>query len=170
MNPEEIEFLQESNFIEGVTDSDSLDQAVIAWEYLKQQQRMTIPVILETHKLLMKNQKLKRSEIGKFRKRPVGIYKNGIIIRVMSARSIVQLLAMWVEQMNVGLHIDFNQSYKKALSKKLHVHYEAIHPFIDGNGRTGRMFMNWWRLQVGLPILVIKEEEKQEYYKWFMTI
>ena len=42
-----------------------------------------------------------------------------------------------------------------------------VHPFIDGNGRTGRIFMNWWRVKNGLPILVIKETARQEYYKWF---
>ena len=52
-------------------------------------------------------------------------------------------------------------------AKASHIAYERIHPFIDGNGRTGRMFMNWQRLKAGLPILVIKEKEKQEYYKWF---
>lgn len=54
------------------------------------------------------------------------------------------------------------------MMKNHHVEYEIIHPFVDGNGRTGRMFMNWERLKGGLPILVIHEgEEQQEYYKWF---
>lgn len=48
-----------------------------------------------------------------------------------------------------------------------HITYEEIHPFIDGNGRTGRMFLNWERLQMKLPILVIKESQKYDYYKWF---
>ena len=48
-----------------------------------------------------------------------------------------------------------------------HVKFESIHPFVDGNGRTGRLLMNWIRIKIGLPILVIKESEKFEYYKWF---
>ncbi len=53
-------------------------------------------------------------------------------------------------------------------SQTLHVEYEKVHPFVDGNGRTGRMFMNWWRIKNGLPILVIHEgAEQMSYYKWF---
>jgi len=48
-----------------------------------------------------------------------------------------------------------------------HITFEKIHPFIDGNGRIGRIFMNWQRKKAGLPILVIKEAEKQKYYDWF---
>ena len=54
------------------------------------------------------------------------------------------------------------------ISKTLHVKYEKIHPFVDGNGRTGRIFMNWWRIKNNLPILVIHEgKEQMDYYKWF---
>ncbi len=57
---------------------------------------------------------------------------------------------------------------KERYSKMLHVEYERIHPFVDGNGRTGRMFMNWWRMKNGLPVLVIHEgEEQMDYYQWF---
>ena len=49
-----------------------------------------------------------------------------------------------------------------------HIGFEKIHPFIDGNGRLGRILMNWQRIQCGLDILVIWEIEKQEYYKWFI--
>jgi len=82
--------------------------------------------------------------------------------------AIRHLMGVWLEMMDAGIKTKLNNSYKEVLSKKLHVHYEAIHPFIDGNGRTGRMFMNYWRVKVGLPILVIKELERHEYYEWFV--
>jgi len=47
-----------------------------------------------------------------------------------------------------------------------HVHnwFEHIHPFCDGNGRLGRLFLNAARLYVGLPWLVVWEWERWQYY------
>ena len=51
--------------------------------------------------------------------------------------------------------------------KKWHIMFEHIHPFEDGNGRTGRILMNIQRLKIGLPILIIYEKHKFKYYDWF---
>ena len=51
--------------------------------------------------------------------------------------------------------------------KGMHVGFEMIHPFPDGNGRVGRLIYCWMREKMGLPIHIIKESEKQGYYKWF---
>jgi Fic family protein len=47
---------------------------------------------------------------------------------------------------------------------RLHVDFVAIHPFIDGNGRTARLLMNLELLRAGYPIAVISFEERQQYY------
>lgn len=44
-----------------------------------------------------------------------------------------------------------------------HIIFEKIHPFSDGNGRTGRMVMNYSLLQNGLPPLIINKENKGVY-------
>lgn len=161
MNREEVEFLQQSNYIEGEFDADSLAQAIYAWNYLKDSKELTIPIILNTHRILMMNQNLLPYEIGVFRKVPVWVGS----MEGMKHGDIPEAVEEWCDMMN-----EFTKAGHKDEEehKILHVAYEKIHPFVDGNGRTGRMFMNWARLQVGLPILVIHEgDEQMEYYQWF---
>ena len=45
-----------------------------------------------------------------------------------------------------------------------HVFYERIHPFLDGNGRTGRMIMFRECLRGGLVPFIVLDAEKAEYY------
>jgi Fic family protein len=149
----EIAFLDESNAIEGVYDYDSLVQARRAWAFLCDQKEMNVSVILKAHKILMKNHDLEPNEKGKFRKCQVWVGgREGI-----DWKYIPEAVEVW--SMNCWL---FPKQWKEH-----HVRFEQIHPFVDGNGRVGRMLMNWERLKAGLPVLVIREDKKQEYYKWF---
>lgn len=50
---------------------------------------------------------------------------------------------------------------------RMHDEYECVHPFADGNGRTGRLILNALRLQYGLPWLVVHHgAEQQRYYRY----
>lgn len=154
------EFLRHSNYIEGEYDEDSYTQARIAWDWLIKQKKMTPSVVLKTHKLLMLHQNLYDYERGYFRN--VAVYIGGHA--AMNAIRVPEMIEKWCEEMNWEVPLDRLDHF----SQRLHVQYEHIHPFVDGNGRTGRMFMNWWRIKNGLPVLVIHEgEEQMAYYKWF---
>ena len=44
-----------------------------------------------------------------------------------------------------------------------HIQFERFYPFSDGNGRTGRMVLNYSLLQQGFPPLIIEKETKATY-------
>lgn len=151
----ELEFLQHSNYIEGIADSQSLDQAVIAWNWMKEQEELTTHLILKGHKTLMLHQPLLPDQKGYWRQCEVMIA--GRLGKPW--KQVPSLMAQWVQRASLD--------DKWELIKRSHIDFEHIHPFVDGNGRIGRMLMNWQRLKAGLDVLVILEEERQEYYQWF---
>lgn len=50
---------------------------------------------------------------------------------------------------------------------KFHIDFEAIHPFIDGNGRTGRLLANFILMRSGFLPISIKYENRRAYYEAF---
>lgn len=158
MSPEELEFLKESNAVEGVYNDDSLEDAIAAWEFLMRKNVMTLENIKATHRILMRRQPhIRKSEIGEFR--TINVYVSN---KPMMDPKMIQptlLMQFCLPTMRVRPKPDW---------KALHIEYERIHPFVDGNGRTGRMMMNWTRIKrCKLPPMIIREEERHEYYQWF---
>ena len=55
---------------------------------------------------------------------------------------------------------------KNALTAAAYFHakFENIHPFADGNGRAGRLAMNYFLVMHAHPPIIIHEEDKKDYY------
>lgn len=153
---EEREFLQESNAIEGERSVVAFEDAVKAWQYALSLKEINIDEILKIHKKLMRN--LDPYIAGKIREFPVYI---GGEKRDQSKDQIAAQLKDWCEKL-------WSEKTEEGI-KSAHVVFEKIHPFADGNGRTGRIIMNLQRVKAGLPLLIIHAEtiEQSDYYKWF---
>ena len=59
-------------------------------------------------------------------------------------------------------HTVFSSPYERAA--QAHIEFERIHPFSDGNGRTGRILINYEMLRNDLPPIVIPAERRTEYF------
>lgn len=49
------------------------------------------------------------------------------------------------------------------VAAKFHGYYEYLHPFRDGNGRTGRLLSNFVLLRAGHPLLIVRLEDRASY-------
>lgn len=157
------QFLAESNAIEGVFDDDSLKQAQLAWKYLISQKELSPNTILITHQILMAHQDLSQRLKGNWRNCPVWVGgREG-----SDFRKIPSLIQSWLEKIAISDNLKLTPEEQDIILQNLHVQYEHIHPFVDGNGRTGRMFWNFLRLKRGLPLKIIYEDERFEYYRLF---
>lgn len=61
-------------------------------------------------------------------------------------------------------HSGANEMHPIARAAQLHTRFVEIHPFIDGNGRTGRLLMNLELIKSGYPPAIIRKEDRLNYY------
>lgn len=160
MEQDEVDFLRESNAIEGVYSQEALEDAMGAWEYAKEHRRnLSLNVILKIHHFLMR--RLNSKIAGKWRVN-VAVTVGMRYCPGKSKYFIRKEVQEWIDKCEIHSGLGAEEDIKR-----WHVEFEKIHPFVDCNGRTGRILMNLQRLNVNLPVLVIKDSEKRYYYDWF---
>jgi Fic family protein len=138
---------------------------ILGFDYVKKNQILSLKIICDIQKELEQNQ-------AGFRKLPGTVLKNSLGYVVYTPPQhideINQLMANLEQYMNRNDLDDFDPLIKMAL---IHYQFESIHPFYDGNGRTGRIINILYLVLNGLldiPILYASRfivQHKAEYYQ-----
>lgn len=149
--------IEESNAIEMVYNEQSIEDSISAFKYLMEHDNITTHHVKTAHKILMTNQPLYQGYKGDFRSEPVTI--GGVTKR---------LSKIILESLMVDLLSDMNEGKNKEDCIMHHVQFEGIHPFMDGNGRLGRLLLNWESVKkFNGDLFYFKESEKEKYYGMF---
>lgn len=178
-----IEFTYNSNAIEGNTltlketalalEGMTIDQKPLkdhleavghkdAFLYVQEVAKRELPlsesVIKNIHSLVLMN-----------RPDDKGVYRR-IPVRIMGAYT--EPVQPYMIEPKITELIAANEERKKTMTDieriaLFHLEFEGIHPFIDGNGRTGRLILNLDLIRNGYPPINVKFTDRKRYYDAF---
>ncbi|MBS5130966.1 MAG: Fic family protein [Lachnospiraceae bacterium] len=96
-----------------------------------------------------------------------GVYRR-VSVRIMGAKHEPVQPYLIQPQMEQLLE-KYRNSIEHIIPKlaRFHIEFEGIHPFIDGNGRTGRLLVNLELMKAGYPPIDIKFTDRIAYYNAF---
>lgn len=125
-------------------------------ELVKEKATLNESIIKQIHSLVLAD---KREDRGVYRRVPV---------RIMGAAH-EPVQPYLIEPMLNDLILNYNESTEHIITKlaRFHIEFEGIHPFIDGNGRTGRLLVNLELMKAGFPPIDIKFADRAAYYNAF---
>ncbi|MEK7577516.1 MAG: Fic family protein [Patescibacteria group bacterium] len=141
-----------------IFETKNLARVVSYIEKRAKEQELTLDVILSLHKMLISN--IRDDIAGNFR-------KDNEYVRVGShiaphPKEVVGRLRKMISEYNAT-------SYENIIKRiaQIHLVFEHTHPFIDGNGRIGRVINNYLLIREGFVPINIKFIDKKRYYAAF---
>lgn len=127
-------------------------------DLVKEKEQLSERMIKEIHSLVLMDKPQHR---GTYRRIPVII--QGAVHEPPQPYLVPLQMEQLVREFNgemEGLHLIEKVSL-------FHLKFEGIHPFIDGNGRTGRLLLNFELMKEGYPPINIKFKDRRKYYDCF---
>lgn len=134
------------------------DAFLYVQEIVSKNEPLTEAVIKNIHSLVLMN-----------RPEDKGVYRR-VPVRIMGA--FTEPVQPYLIEPKITELLADNEQRKKAMHPieriaRFHLEFEGIHPFIDGNGRTGRLLLNFDMLQNGYPAINVKFSDRKRYYEAF---
>jgi len=131
--------------------------SIKAYKYLKEEFNFSQRAIKKLYSILTKGLVMETGD-----KYPSSFRKTGIIVgneatlEPNKIKSELESLLNWYK-LN-------KKSYPPTLAYDFHLRYESIHPFRDGNGRTGRLIMDKILMNNNYPLMLVFKDNKQAYF------
>jgi len=119
---------------------------------------LTERVIKEIHSLVLINDSENK---GVYRRVPV------TILGALHMPPQPYLVSPQMEQLLADYETMKQSKHSIEAIAEFHLRFEGIHPFIDGNGRTGRLILNFELIKAGLLPVNIKFKDRRKYYESF---
>jgi len=141
-----------------IFETKNLARVVSYIESKAKEQELTLDMILSLHKMLISN--IRDDVAGRFR-------QDNEFVRVgnhiaPNPQEVISLLESMLVVYNSASH----ENIIKRIAK-LHLTFENIHPFVDGNGRIGRVINNYLLIWEGFVPINIKFIDRIKYYEAF---
>lgn len=119
---------------------------------------LTEKVVKELHSLVLMNDR-----------QNAGVYR-GLPVRITGAlHTPPQPYLVPVQMEQLIADYDAMKASKHIIESaaEFHLRFEGVHPFIDGNGRTGRLLLNLELIKAGLLPVNVKYSDRRKYYACF---
>lgn len=142
-----------SHHLEAIGHKEAFDYVV---SLVQQNEPLTERIIKEIHYLVLAD---KKEDRGVYRRIPVTI--------MGAAHEPVQPYLIQPKMEQLLSDYSNNEAHIVSRLARFHIEFEAIHPFIDGNGRTGRLLVNLELMKAGFPPIDIKFADRVSYYNAF---
>lgn len=122
------------------------------------EQELTLDVMLVLHKMLISN--IRDDVAGRFRKDTEFVRVGSHI--APAPKEIIERLEKMLSEYNATNHENIIRRIAR-----LHLDFEHTHPFVDGNGRIGRVLNNYLLIREGFVPINIKFIDRKKYYDAF---
>lgn len=136
----------------------NLARVVTYIDHKAKELELTLPVILSLHKMLILN--IRDDIAGRFRNANEYVRVGPHI--APAPQEITERLTKMLAEYNASSH----ENIIKRIAR-LHLTFEHTHPFVDGNGRIGRVLNNFLLIREGFVPINIKFIDRQKYYEAF---